>query len=63
MGETPQLEWGTRLAFLQEIDWRKSNSEFQGIVLVKDRITASCNNQAAFTKHIKEKHVQSGGKG
>lgn len=63
MTDTPQSEWLGRLAFLQEIDWLKSNEEFQGIVLVKERITASRNNQAAFAKYVEEKQALSGVKG
>lgn len=61
--DTPQSEWQERLAFLQDIDWQKSNSEFQGIVLVKERITASRNNQAAFAKYVEEKQAQCAVKG
>ena len=61
--DTPQSEWQGRLIFLREIDWRKSNSEFQGVVLVNERITASRNNQAAFAKYVEEKLAQSEVKG
>lgn len=56
----PQDKWEEHLKFLQEIDWSKSNEEFQGIVLIKERITASRNNQAAFAKFVEEKQALSG---
>jgi len=57
MIDTPMNEWPERLNCLQDIDWLKSNDEFQGIVLVKERITASRNNQAAFAKYVEEKQA------
>jgi DNA sulfur modification protein DndB len=60
MIDTPMEEWQERLRFLQDIDWLKSNDEFQGIVLLKERITASRNNQAAFAKYVEEKQALNG---
>jgi len=59
----PQEKWQEHLKFLQDIDWLKSNEEFQGIVLVQERITASRNNQAAFAKYVKEKQALNGRSG
>lgn len=61
--DTPQTEWPEQLEFLQKINWQKSNEEFQGIVLVKERIIASRNNQAAFARYVEEKQALSGVKG
>jgi len=63
MIDTPMEEWQERLKFLQEIDWLKSNEDFQGIVLVKERITASRNNQVAFAKYVEEKQALIGARG
>lgn len=59
MIDMPQERWWEHLKFLQDIDWLKSNEEFQGIVLLKERITASRNNQMAFAKYVKERQMSS----
>jgi DNA sulfur modification protein DndB len=57
MMDIPQEKWHEHLMFLQDINWLKSNEEFQGIVLVQERITASRNNQAAFAKYVEKKQA------
>jgi DNA sulfur modification protein DndB len=47
--------WHKVLTNLEQIDWRKENKEFEGIVLVNGRISSSRNNQAALTQYIMDK--------
>ncbi|MDD4760957.1 MAG: DNA sulfur modification protein DndB [Bacteroidaceae bacterium] len=57
----PIETWKKELAFLKEIDWSKDNVEFQGLVLVDRKITASRSNQAAFSEYLIAKHEEANG--
>ena len=47
--------WMEKLDNLQRIDWKKSNEEFEGLVLINGKISPSRNNQAALSQYIIEK--------
>lgn len=56
LNENKEIQsWESRLSFLKNIDWCKSNKEFQGIVVVNYRIIASRNNLIAFTEYLENK--------
>jgi len=47
--------WKEKLFFLDRLDWLKTNAEFQGLVLLNQRISSSRNNQEAFANYFKVK--------
>lgn len=49
------VEWNIKLNFLNNIDWSKSSSELQGIVIVNGRISSSHNNERAFANYLLQK--------
>ena len=55
MNQVSPSQWYSRLSFLKDIQWEKSNQEFQGLVMINDRISSSQSNQKAFTQYLLEK--------
>lgn len=48
-------KWDDKLDFLRDVDWSKSNSELQGIVIVNGNISSSHNNERAFASYLLKK--------